>query len=283
MITSNQISALLSYLRSLGALSLQLRKQGLVVTTKEDGSPVSNADKIINEKVANFVKDMFPTFGVISEELDNTWKDINWFVDPINGTKAYIKGKNENWNMLLGLVKENTPVFGIIYYPYSNKFQIGGTTMRPIEIGNDGSNHELQIFRNLKTKNMLLCPSGNWYTVWEKEFGNNSEYELIKSETLGLWEDPRISIAKNKVNLLLNKNWGAWGTWDIAAGHAILSAAGGVTADFLGNDIDYYSGETMLLSGFSSADSMGRIKKLPWYGMNKEEYVEKYEICGFSS
>ena len=149
--------------------------------------------------------------------------------------------------------------------------------VEPVDISANGDTQELRIKSDYQAKTYLLCPSDNWYMVWEKEFHNNPDYELIKPGSLGLWEDPRISIAKNLANLLLNKNWGAWGTWDIAAGHAILSAAGGVTTDFLGNKIDYTSGKNVLLQGFNSADSIERIKKLPWYGLSKKEYQNTYE------
>ena len=262
----------------LGELSLQLRSEGLNVDTKEDGTIVTNADRIINEKASAFFHTKFRDFGIVSEELGKEWKEINWFIDPINGTKAYAKGKNENWNMLFGLVEGNTPIFGAIYYPYSKKLQLGGNMINAVEINNGKKSQALAVQKEKLSISRLLCPSDNWYKVWERELGNNPEYQLVKYDEVESWEDPRMVIAKNKVNLLLNKNWNAWGTWDIAAGHSILAAAGGVVTDFLGNDIDYQSGESMLPYGFTSADSIERIKALPWFGVSKKIYEDKYEI-----
>ncbi len=278
MLSDSQIQELISQIKTLGELSLLLRKKGLDIEIKEDSSPVTNVDKVINERAIEFLHSKFPSFGIVSEELDKEWKDINWFVDPINGTKAYLKGKNENWNMLFGLVEGNSPIFGAIYYPYANKLQVGGSMIEAVEIQESGTKHKLRVEKNPEFKSMLLCPSDNWYMAWNRELGDNPEYELVKYDQVGEWEDTSVVIAKNKANLLMNKNWGAWGTWDIAAGHAVLSAAGGVTTDFLGNDIDYLSGQSMLPHGFNYADSIERIRRLPWYGVSKEEYEGKFEI-----
>jgi hypothetical protein len=147
-----------------------------------------------------------------------------------------------------------------------------------VEILGNGNIQKLSVYVNPQKQSKLLCPSDNWYMAWEKELGRNRNYQLIKYDRVGEWDDPRITIAKNKVNLLLNKNWGAWGTWDIAAGHAILSAVGGATTDFFGDDIDYISGQSMLKLGFASADSMERIKKLPWFGTGREVYEKEFEV-----
>ncbi len=77
------------------------------------------------------------------------------------------------------------------------------------------------------------------------------------------FKDPRIHIIEGSLNLQINSNFGAWGTWDICAGHAILSSMGGVMTDYYGNDIDY--SKPMLDNGFIASDTLERIDKLPWF------------------
>jgi basic membrane lipoprotein Med (substrate-binding protein (PBP1-ABC) superfamily) len=113
--------------------------------------------------------------------------------------------------------------------------------------------------------NLLFTPTQNWEAVFTELFKNNPDYKFIHTDKLGEeFKDPRIHIVKGGINLQINSNFGAWGTWDVCAGHAILSALGGVMTDYYGNDINY--SKPMLENGFIASDSLERIRELPWIG-----------------
>ena len=82
-----------------GRVSIDLYKKGLKIEIKEDNSPVSNGDIKVNELITKKIKDLTPNIPIVSEETVDLKKKneakIFWLVDPIDGTKEYIAGKDE--------------------------------------------------------------------------------------------------------------------------------------------------------------------------------------------
>ena len=107
-----------------GEISIDLYKKGLQIKIKEDKSPVSNGDLKVNELITNKIKDLTPNIPIISEEtvdLDKKNQDkIFWLIDPIDGTKEYIAGKDE-YTLNAALVVNTVPVLGIVGVPKKNR------------------------------------------------------------------------------------------------------------------------------------------------------------------
>ena len=107
-----------------GKESIDLFSKGLKITIKKDKSPVSNGDLRVNELITNKIRELTPNIPVISEEtvdlnLKNTYK-IFWLIDPIDGTKEYIAGKDE-YTLNAALVIDTIPVIGIVGVPKKNR------------------------------------------------------------------------------------------------------------------------------------------------------------------
>ena len=107
-----------------GQESINLYKKGLKIETKEDNSPVSNGDLKVNELITNKIKELTPNIPIVSEEtvnlkVKNTAK-IFWLIDPIDGTKEYIAGKDE-YTLNAALVVNKVPVLGLVGVPKKNR------------------------------------------------------------------------------------------------------------------------------------------------------------------
>ena len=103
-----------------GLESINLYKKGLKIEIKEDGSPVSNGDLKVNDLISKKIKELTPEIPIISEEtvnlkIKNTSK-IFWLIDPIDGTKEYIAGKDE-YTLNAALVIDTVPVLGVVGVP----------------------------------------------------------------------------------------------------------------------------------------------------------------------
>ena len=103
-----------------GQESISLYEKGLKIEIKEDNSPVSNGDLKVNELITNKIKELTPNIPIISEEtvdlkVKNTAK-IFWLIDPIDGTKEYIAGKDE-YTLNAALVINTIPVLGVVGVP----------------------------------------------------------------------------------------------------------------------------------------------------------------------
>ena len=82
-----------------GTESMNLYSKGLEIKIKEDKSPVSNGDLRVNELITSKIKELTPNIPIVSEEtvnlnIKNTSK-VFWLIDPIDGTKEYIAGRDE--------------------------------------------------------------------------------------------------------------------------------------------------------------------------------------------
>ncbi len=104
-------------------------KIGLVVNNKskknEDFNPVTNLDISFEILIRSIIKKKFPKDGIIGEEFREK-KSINnftWSIDPIDGTKAFVSGKN-TWSNLIGYSYKKTPIMGLANFPKLKKYYI---------------------------------------------------------------------------------------------------------------------------------------------------------------
>ena len=103
-----------------GQESIDLYKKGLKKKIKEDKSPVSNGDLRANELITKKIKDLTPNIPIISEEtvdlkIKNT-AEVFWLIDPIDGTKEYIAGRDE-YTLNAALIINTIPVLGVVGVP----------------------------------------------------------------------------------------------------------------------------------------------------------------------
>ena len=103
-----------------GRISIELYKRGLKIEIKKDKSPVSNGDIKVNELITNKIKELTPNLKIISEETVNlevkNKERIFWLIDPIDGTKEYIAGKDE-YTLNAALIINTVPVLGLVGVP----------------------------------------------------------------------------------------------------------------------------------------------------------------------
>lgn len=96
------------------------------VTIKGDNSPLTLADKEGNAIIVESLKKMYPDIPIISEEnklteyeIRKTWTKC-WLVDPLDGTKEFIK-RNGEFTVNIALIDNGTPVLGVVHVPAKNQ------------------------------------------------------------------------------------------------------------------------------------------------------------------
>jgi len=103
-----------------GKESIDLYDKGLKIEIKEDKSPVSNGDLRVNELITKRILELTPSIPIVSEEtVDLSVKNkakVFWLIDPIDGTKEYIAGKDE-YTLNAALVIDTVPVLGLVGVP----------------------------------------------------------------------------------------------------------------------------------------------------------------------
>lgn len=112
-----------------------MRDRGVIQTeSKPDGSIVTNADYWANEFLVKSIQNNYPNELVIGEESsDKKYSgnpDSAWFIDPIDGTKAFADG-GDDYYVLIGYCYKGIPVLGLHYKPESGELVYGHNGIKP--------------------------------------------------------------------------------------------------------------------------------------------------------
>jgi histidinol-phosphatase len=121
-VTEYSLASDLALARSLADMADEIsldrfRATDLVVTTKPDMTPVSDADRAVERALRAAILDSRPGDGILGEEF-GTEGDAHrqWILDPIDGTKNYVRGVPV-WATLIALAIDGVPVVGVVSAP----------------------------------------------------------------------------------------------------------------------------------------------------------------------
>lgn len=104
-------------------------RSNLSIDQKSDESPVTIADRETESYLRHELLKRFPDHGIFGEEFgrETGQNEFEWIIDPIDGTRSFVSG-NPLYGMLLGLLKAEKPVFGIVRMPELNEVYSGDGT-----------------------------------------------------------------------------------------------------------------------------------------------------------
>ena len=125
------LAALTDELLGCGELALKLYSGGVAARTerKPDRSPVTEADRLVEERLMGFLRGRYPDASFWGEETGSEelgTSGLRFLVDPIDGTRAFIRGL-PTWSVLLGLEADGEPVLGMALMPASGDLFVGAT------------------------------------------------------------------------------------------------------------------------------------------------------------
>ena len=207
-----------------GKIAKEISRRGVKITIKADKSPVTDGDLAVDQLLRDKIAYLTPDVPIISEETVNIEiKNQNktfWLIDPIDGTKAYIKKKDE-YTLNAALIINLKPAVGIIYAPEKDRLFFSYGKYLAFEINNG-------------KKTTLNC----------KKINTNEIIALVNSdktpsEVLNIYKKYKVSqtikmsssfkfcvLAAGEADIYAAKARAF--EWDIAAGHTILEHAGGL-------------------------------------------------------
>jgi len=206
-----------------GQVTKDISNRGIKITIKPDKSPVTDADLAVDKILTGKIKNLTPEIPIISEEtvtLDNKIESTKfWLIDPIDGTRDYIK-KRDEYTINAALIIDLKPAVGIIYAPGKNRLFYSYGKNFAYEISNE------------KIKK-LECKKKCLNKVIGLENSNNMPDEVLKiykknkvSETIKMSSSLKFCVLAAGEADIYAATARAF-EWDIAAGHAILNHAGG--------------------------------------------------------
>ena len=214
-----------------GSVIMDIYERDFEVDLKSDQSPLTEADRQANAVIMEALSSHYPHIPVISEEnkevtyAERSEWDQFWLVDPLDGTKEFIK-KNGEFTVNIALIKKGLPVAGIVYRPVerisysaesgSGAFRtlIGGEAQR---INND--KHYLdQEQVSVVASRSHITPEVKDFVGKLKELGK--EVDLISvGSSLKL-----CLVAEGSANVY--PRFGPTMEWDTGAAHAVVLESG---------------------------------------------------------
>src|SRR5271157_6036770 len=101
-----------------GRLAMENRARGFESETKPDDSPVTSADRANERLITKLLEEAFPEDGLLGEEgaARESHSGRRWIIDPIDGTRSFIRGI-PTWGVMLALEAEGNVVVGACNLP----------------------------------------------------------------------------------------------------------------------------------------------------------------------
>ena len=219
-----------------GQESMDLYSKGLKIEIKQDNSPVSNGDLRVNDLITKKILELTPNIPIISEEtVDIKVKNkekIFWLIDPIDGTKEYIAGKDE-YTLNASLIINKIPNIGLVGAPKKKQL-----------FYSYGSGDSYLIQNNKKIRNDCLKKTPKGEIVALASTPHPSEEimkELRKYDVTSV-----VKMASSyKFCVIANGEFDIYAAkeraneWDYAAGHAVAEHAGAIIKTLEGEPFDY--------------------------------------------
>ena len=208
-----------------GKESIRLYTEGLKIEIKEDNSPVSNGDLFVNNLVTKKILELTPNIPIISEETVNlkikNKSKIFWLIDPIDGTKEYIAGKDE-YTLNAALIVNKVPILGLVGVPKKNRLFFSYGLGESFLIENNVTSKINCSKKQPKNKIVALSSIGKPSDIVLnklKEYKVNSIVQMSSSYKFCVIAAGEYDIyaARERAN-----------EWDYAAGHAIAENAGAI-------------------------------------------------------
>lgn len=223
--------------REAGAAILALYAQDFEVNNKADESPVTAADHAAEALILHGLARLTPDIPVISEEAASAGHlprpgERFWLVDPLDGTREFIK-RNGEFTVNIALVEAGQPVLGVVLAPALDRLYAGAA----------GQGAHLEETGRRREIRCRAVPAEGCTVVSSRSHGDDealaaflADRRVAKSISAGS-SLKLCLVASGDADLY--PRLGRTMEWDIAAGHAVLRAAGGHVRTLQGTELDY--------------------------------------------
>jgi len=206
-----------------GEESIKIYNNGLKIEIKNDKSPVSNGDLRVNELISKKISELTPSIKIISEETVNlkikNQSKIFWLIDPIDGTKEYIAGKDE-YTLNAALVINSVPVLGLVGVPKKKRlfftyapgetYLFENSSKRKISCEKKQPKGKIVALSSIEKPSDLILNKLKEYNVTSiVKMASSYKFCVIATGEYDIYA------AKERAN-----------EWDYAAGHAVAQNAG---------------------------------------------------------
>lgn len=231
------LAELIPLIREAGQVIMKIYGSDFSVTTKGDASPVTDADQRAETVILQGLARITPDVPVVAEEAAAAGKipDVAerfWLVDPLDGTKEFIS-RNGEFTVNIALIEHGRPVLGLVFAPAIDRLFAG------VE-GHGAWVEETSERRAIRTRDV---PANGLTVVASRSHGDESALEAflagraVAARTNAGSSLKLCLVAAGEADVY--PRLGRTMEWDIAAGDAVLRAAGGIVKTVAGPVLAY--------------------------------------------
>jgi myo-inositol-1(or 4)-monophosphatase len=256
--------AILAAVTDAGALAHRQWREGTApdarVWEKEKGSPVSDIDLAVDALLRDRLSALAPDAGWLSEESADDpvrlEKRLVWLVDPIDGTRDYVRGRN-GWCVSVALACDGKPVFATMLAPVEGKHWIAYA-------GKGVTCNGERLFASERTQFVgSRVPTDHLPQI---------DQDLVIVDKPNSIAMRLTMVACDRADLVATVRWGY--EWDVAAAHLIATEAGAKISNAMGDPLRYNKPDPCDFGLVCSApaihsDAVRRLKE------RAEQYFEK--------
>jgi 3'(2'), 5'-bisphosphate nucleotidase len=226
-----------------GAAILAVNRNVMTVDGKSDGSPVTEADLAADHVIGEGLARLFPGIPSLSEErlhlATPPYAGSLFLIDPLDGTKEFVAGRQE-FTVNIALIVNGTPLLGIVGAPALGLIWRGlvGRGAERVEVGPDMA---LTKVTAIRTRAM---PGAGvpWAAAVSRSHGDPRSEALIASRPGAIRREVGSALKFCHVAEGLADIYPRLSPtceWDVAAGHAVVVAAGGKVTDGHGKALHF--------------------------------------------
>ena len=221
---------------------------GIQIEYKKDSSPLTAADKESDKIITNLLKMNFPSYAILSEEsqddLQRLENDFCFVVDPLDGTKEFIK-RNGQFTVNIALAYKHISVLGVIYVPVTGELYYACQGEGSYRQSADGVTEKLHVSdrTDLPSLRVVLSNSHGCPEMDEllKKY-NLTNFVKVGSSLKGCM------VAEGKADVYYRFN--PTMEWDTAAMQCIAEEAGAIFRQMDGSAMTYNREDSLNAKGF---------------------------------
>jgi 3'(2'), 5'-bisphosphate nucleotidase len=228
-----------------GDAILAINRGALKIEGKADGSPVTEADLAADRIIGEGLAWLAPEVPTLSEERVNSatppYRGSFFLIDPLDGTKEFVAGRDE-FTVNLALVTNGTPLLGIVSAPALGVVWRGlvGRGAERLTLGEAGRRQVEPIHTRPNPK-----PGTPWVAAVSRSHGDARTEAFIEARPGAIRQQLGSALkfgrlAEGVVDIY--PRLAPTSEWDVAAGHAVITAAGGKVTDANGAPLRFGEG-----------------------------------------
>lgn len=229
-------------------------QEDINVIYKEDASPLTIADRKSNDIIVTTLKKEFPQYAILSEEekndLDRLKNDYCFVIDPLDGTKEFIK-RNDQFTVNIALSYKNCSVMGVIYVPPTKElyYAVQGEGAYLQEA--DGKIKKLHVSDRIGISNIRMVMSNSHGCIEMEQLLKKYQFENFVSVGSSL---KGCMIARGDAEVYYRYN--PTMEWDTAAMQCIVEEAGAVFRQMDDSKMTYNRANSLNEKGFYIINSI---------------------------